>query len=129
MNAQLKTKIVYWLDTRSGQLTMGLPESFPAPPFYEKIVCGTAREAETYSRRMREQEHSRESMVDEQREEIEGELIRNLRGHMFNQMANARNAKNRDFLRIFLERQESAVNKTKMKRESYLHSEAFEHGH
>jgi hypothetical protein len=112
MNAQLKTKIVFWLDTRTGQLTMGLPDNFPAPPYYEKIVCGTAYEAETYSGRMRQQEQSREAMLDEQREEIEGELIRNLRGHMYNQMANARNAKNRDFLRIFLERQEKAVNIT-----------------
>lgn len=129
MNAQLKTKIVFWLDTRSGQLTMGLPENFPAPPYYEKIVCGTAHEAETVSRKMREQEQSREAMIDEHREEIEGELIRNLRGHMYTQMANARDSKNRDFLRIFLDRQEKAVNKTKMKRESYLHSEAYEQGH
>lgn len=124
----LARKITFWMDTRTGQLTMGLPEEFPAPPFYEKIVCGTAHEAEKYSARMRQQEASREAMKDEEREQVEGEIIRNLRGHMHNQMANARNAMNRDFLRLFLKRQEQAVNKTKMKRESYLHSEAYESG-
>ena len=128
MNAQLKTKIVFWMDTRTGQLTMGLPENFPAPPFYEKIICGTVYEAEKYSGRMRAQEQAREAAEDNVREEIEGEMLRNLRGHMHNQMANARNNMNRDFLRIFLERQERAVNKTKLKRESYLHAEAYEHG-
>ena len=127
-NAQLKVKIVFWLDTRSGQLTMGLPENFPAPPFYEKVICGTAHEAERCSQKMREQEAAREALIDEERERVEGELVRNLRSHMFNQMANARNAMNRDFLRMYLERQEGAINKTRTKRESYLHSEGYEHG-
>jgi hypothetical protein len=129
MNAvQLRVKIVFWQNNVTGQLLMGAPEQFPAPPYHTKIVCHTANEAEHYSRLMREQEISREAMIDEQREEIEGEMLRNLRGHMHHQMAHARNAMNRDFLRIFLERQEKQINKRKTTRTSYLHAEAHEAG-
>jgi len=128
MNAQLKTKIVYWQHGVTGQIVMGAPEVFPAPPYYNKIVCHTAYEAERYSQLMREQEASREAMIDEEREAIEGEMIRNLRSHMHNQIANARNAMNRDFLRIWLQRQETMVS-PRMNRVSYLHSEAYEQGH
>ena len=125
----LAKKIVFWQHQFTGQLLMGLPEPYPAPPYYNKLVAHTAHEAERYSQLMREQEAVRESMVDERREQIEGEMLRNLRSHMHNQIANAKNNMNRDFLRIFLKRQESAVDKTKTKRISYLHSEAFESGH
>jgi hypothetical protein len=128
-NVQLETKIVFWRNQITGQLVMGAPERWPAPQYHTKIVCHTAHEAEQYSQLMREQEASREAMIDEERDRIEGEMIRNLRSHMHNQMANARNAMNRDFLKIWLERQERLVNKVRHRRESYLHAEAFERGH
>ncbi len=129
MDAQLRVKIVFWQHAVTGQLVMGWPEQFPAPPYYNKIVCGTAHEAERYSQMMRDQEASREAMIDEERDRIEGEMIRNLRSHMHHQKANARNAMNRDFLDIWLRRQEGMIgNRTRMTRESYLHSEAYEHG-
>jgi hypothetical protein len=128
-DAQLRIPIVFWQNSVTGQLLMGAPQQFPAPPYHVKIVCHTAHEAERYSRTMREQEASREAMEDEQREQIEGEMLRNLRSHMHSQMANARNAMNRDFLRIFLERQEKQVNKNRTVRTSYLHSEGYEAGH
>jgi hypothetical protein len=128
-NAQLAVKICFWQHQISGQIVMGLPEQYPTPPFYNKLVAHTAHEAERYSQMMREQEAAKEAMIDEQREQIEGEILRNLRGHMHNQIANARNAMNRDFLKIWLERQDTYLDKTKTKRASYLHSEAFEHGH
>jgi hypothetical protein len=127
-NAQLSQPIVYWQHAITGQLVMGAPENFPAPPYHSKIVCRTAHEAEKYSQMMREQEASREAMVDEERAAIEEEMLRNLRGHMHNQMANARNAMNRDFLRIWLTRQEGMISKTRSTRISYLHSEGHEHG-
>jgi hypothetical protein len=108
---------------------MGAPEQWPAPPYYNKIVCHTAHEAERYSQKMREQEASREAMIDEERDAIEGEMLRNLRGHMHSQIANARNNMNRDFLRIWLERQERMVSRTQIRRESYLHAEGYEYGH
>lgn len=128
-NTQLAIKVIFWQNQISGQLVMGAPEPFPAPRFYNKIVCRTAHEAERYSQMMRDQEASREAMIDEQRDAIEGEMIRNLRSHMHNQIANARNAMNADFLRIWLQRQEAMVNKTRSTRTSYLHSEGFEIGH
>lgn len=127
-NAQLSTPIVFWQHQITGQVVMGLPENYPAPEYYNKLVAHTAHEAETYSQTMREQEAAREAMIDEEREQIEGELLRNLRSHMHHQMANARNAMNRDFLRIWMERQDTFLDRTKSKRESYLHFEAFEQG-
>jgi hypothetical protein len=128
-NAQLSTPIVFWQDSISGQIVMGLPERFPAPPYYNKLVARTAHDAEHYSQMMREQEASREAIVDEQREETETAMLRNLRSHMHSQMANARNAMNRDFLKIWLERHSDYKDPTKTKRESYLHAEGFEAGH
>lgn len=127
-NIQLATKIIFYQHTVTGQITMGFPEQFPAPPYYNKIVCQTAHDAESWSQKMREQEVAREAMIDEEREAIEGEMLRNLRSHMHNQIANARNNKNRDFLKIWMERADRIPSKTKMKRESYLHAEAFERG-
>jgi hypothetical protein len=128
-NVQLRVKVVFWQHAITGELVMGAPEPWPAPPYYNKIVCHTAHEAETYSQKMREQEASREAMIDEERDRVEGEMIRNLRSHMHSQIANARNAKNADFLRYWLKKQETMVNKTREERVSYLHAEAFEHGH
>lgn len=125
-NAQLRVKIVFYQHQINGQVVMGFPENFPAPPYYNKIVCHTAHEAEHWSQVMREQEASREAMIDEQRDQIEGEIKRNLRSHMHSQIANARNNKNRDFLKIWLERDAAMADKTKTKRESYLHAEAYE---
>jgi len=121
-------RVVFWQNAITGELLMGAPEQFAAPPYHNKIVCNTAHEAERYSQLMRQQEQSREAMIDEERDRVEGEMIRNLRGHMHNQMANARNAMNRDFLRIWMERQEKSISKTHTKRESYLHAEGYEHG-
>lgn len=128
-NAQLSTPIVYWQHGVTGQIVMGAPERWAAPPYYQKIVCRTAHEAEHYSQVMREQEAAREAMIDEERDRVEGELIRNLRSHMHHQMANARNAMNRDFLGYWLRKQEQMVSKARTKRESYLHAEAYEKGH
>jgi len=124
----MSVKVVFWQNQITGQVVMGLPEQYPAPRYYNKIVAQTAHDAEHYSQVMREQEAAREAMIDEEREQIEGEILRNLRGHMHSQIANARNNMNRDFLKIWLARQETFLDKTKFRRESYLHSEAYESG-
>ena len=129
MQAQLSTKIVFWLDTRTGQYVMGLPENYPAPAFYEKVVCNTAHEAERFSQIMRQQEAERESWEAEERERIESELVRNLRGHIHSQIANARDWKNREFLQRHLALYDQRQARWKWKRESYLHSEGYEKGH
>jgi hypothetical protein len=128
LNAQLATKIVFWHDGTRGEIRMGLPEQFPAPAGFEKIVCNTMHEAEVWSERMRKWEAYKYQMEDEQREMIEGPIRANLRSYMRHQMANARNNLNRDFLRQHLESYGNRPDKTKMRRESYLHAEAYEKG-
>jgi hypothetical protein len=129
MNAQLARKIVYWYDETTGDIRMGLPEQFPAPRGFQKIVCNSAHEAETWSERMRRWERIKQQMEDEQRELVEGPIRANLRSYMHHQMANARNNMNREFLRQHLEQYGARPDKTKTTRESYLHAEGFEHGH
>ena len=129
MNAQISTKIVYWYDGTTGEIRMGLPENFPAPYGFEKIVCNTAHEAEVWSERMRKQEAIKQQMEDEERELIEGQLRSNLRSHIHHQMANARNNINREFLRRHLELYDKRQDRWKMTRESYLHNEGYEQGH
>jgi hypothetical protein len=129
MSAYLDKKIVYWLDTLTGQIKMGLPEQYPAPMFHEKIVCGSAYETEFWSKKMREQEQSRDRLEDEERDEIEGRMRGEHRSHILHLMANARNNINREFLRRHLELYDQRPDRTKSKRESYLHAEAFERGH
>jgi len=126
--AQLRQKVVYWYNGTSGEIRMGLPEQFPAIAGFEKIVCNTAHEAEQWSDRMRKWESVKHQMEDEQREMIEGPIRANLRSHMHHLMANARNNTNREFLRKHLEIYSKRPDKRKTKKESYLHSEAFERG-
>lgn len=129
MNIQLRNKICFWYDGTTGEIRMGLPESFPAPYGFEKIVCNSAHEAEVWSERMRKQEAVKTQMENEQREMIEGPIRANLRSFMYHQMANARNNINREFLRRHLELYDQRPDKTKMDRISYLHSEGYEKGH
>jgi len=129
MNAQMSKKIVFWLDTISGQIKMGLPEQYPAPDFHEKIVCGSAHQAEFWSEKMRHQEAEREALENEQRDQVEERLRGEHRSQILHLMANARNSINREFLRRHLELYDARPDRIKSKRESYLHAEAFEKGH
>lgn len=128
MQVQLSTKIVFWHDGTLGEIRMGLPEQFPAPAGFEKIVCNSAHEAEVWSERMRKQEAIKSEMEDEQREMVEGPIRANLRSYMYHQMANARNNMNREFLRRHLELYSDRPDKTKTRHESYLHAEGYERG-
>lgn len=129
MNIQLQTAICYWHDGTTGEIRMGLPEQYPAPYGFEKIVCHTAYEAELWSRRMRRWEAVKREMEDEQREMIEGPIRANLRKHIQHLAANARNNMNRDFLLMHLRNYDQRPDLTKTRQTSYLHAEAFEHGH
>jgi len=129
MNAQLTIKIVFWYDGTTGEIRMGLPEQYPAPNGFEKIVCNSAYEAEAWSERMRKQDAIRQRMEDDQREMIEGPIRSELRSHIFHLMSNARNNMNREFLRRHLELYDQRPNRIQMDRISYLHSEGYEHGH
>lgn len=128
-NAQLTKKIVFWQHAITGYLKMGLPEEFPAPPFHNKIICHTAHEAETWSQKMRDQERIDEQKHADKRGAHEEQVKAHIRSELHNLKANARNQLNRDFLDYWLRKSAAAPNDpTAVKRESYLHVEAFEQG-
>jgi hypothetical protein len=128
-NAQLRSKPVVYYNSTSGEIMNGLPEEFPAPYGFQKIVCTSAREAEQWSERQRKWENFKHSLKQEERALIEGRILSEMRSHMHHLMANARNNINRDFLRRSLENLDNTPEPWKSKRESYLHAEAFENGH
>lgn len=127
--AQLSKKIVFWRHGRTKKLVMGCPEQWPAPKGWEKIVCGTVYEAERYSQMMRDQERAEEALTDEEREQIEGSIRAEVRRDLLHRMETSPNALTRDFCRLAIRKMDEAEDKTKMKRESFLHAEGFEQGH
>lgn len=127
-NAQLAKKPVFWENPLTRELRMGLPEQFPAPYGWEKIVCGTAMQAEWYSNELRKQEKIKHEVKMAERHAIEAPIEAQLRAHTQNLMANARNNVNREFLRRSLELMDKKGKPWEWKRECYLHSEAFEQG-
>lgn len=128
-NAQLRNKVIYWYDGSTGEIRMGLPEAYPAPYGYTKVVCHSAHEAEIWSERMRRWEAAKQEMEDVQREMIEGPIRDNLRKHMQHLAANARNNMNRDFLLKHMANYERRPDLTRTERTSYLHQEGYERGH
>ena len=123
--AQLSKKPTFYRDS-SGKLMAGMPENIPAPRGYEKIVCGNVQEAERYSSLQRRQEQVEHRYQQEQRGAVEGQFQKEWRSEAHHLMANARDNKNREFMRRALERNESHSDPTRYERESYLHSEAYE---
>lgn len=107
----------------------GLPEHLPAPKGYEKIVCGSALEAERYSGIQRRQEQIEHGYQQEQRggyEEARREEIRSDRREL---IRNARNSLNRDFLIAANERFDKQQKPWQYERESFLHAEGYEDRH
>jgi hypothetical protein len=126
--AQLGKKPVFYRDS-SGKLMAGLPENIPAPKGFEKIICNSAHEAERFSSIQRQQEKVEHGRAMAERGAIEGQFQSEWRSEAHHLMANARDNKNREFMRRALERNESHSDPTRYERESYLHSEAFEDKH
>lgn len=129
MNAQLSHKPVFFYNGTSGEVMTGLPEQFPAPVGYQKIVCTSAREAEVWSERQRKWEQFKHSIKEEERALIEGPIRDEMRHHIQHLASNARNSFNRDFLLRHLSQYDKRDDPWKSKRESYLHCEAHEQGH
>lgn len=127
-NAQLSKKPTFYRDS-SGKLLSGMPENIPAPRGYEKIVCGSVQEAERYSEIQRQQERVEHGRSQAERGAIESEFQREIRSEMHTKMANARNPKNREFMRRALENNANRKDPTAYERESYLHAEGFEDRH
>lgn len=126
--AQLSKKVTFYRD-RTGKLMAGMPENVPTPIGYEKIVCNSAMEAERYSGLQRQQERYEHVKQQAERSAIEGQFQSEWRSEAHHLMANARDNKNREFMRRALERNESHSDPTRYERESYLHAEAYEDRH
>ena len=126
--AQMDKKPVFYLD-RSGKVMSGMPENIPAPYGLQKIVCGSALEAERYSSLQRQQERVDHRRQQAERGAIEGQFQSEIRSEMTTKMLNARNATNREFMRRALEMNAKRSDPTAYERESYLHAEAFEDKH
>jgi len=123
--AQLSKKVTFYKDA-SGKIMSGMPENLPAPRGYEKIICNSAHEAERLSELQRRQERVEHRRQQEQRGAIEAEFIGQIRSDRRTLMANARDNKNRDFLRRAEEMSANRYDPTAYERESYLHAEAYE---
>lgn len=125
--AQISKKVVFWQDA-SGKLFSGGPEYINAPKGLERIVCGSAIEAERLSSQQRAQESVEHNRTMEQRERVEGAMRDQWRSDARTLMTNARDNKNREFMRRALERNAERGNPWESQRTSFLHSEGFEDG-
>ena len=134
-NAQLSKPVCYYFSNPAvyggtGEIIMGLPEQYAAPPGFEKIVCTSTAAAEKWSARMRKWEETKEEIAQMYQRHQEEQQVRQMRSDMINNITNARDQINREFaiqaLANFDKRYEERF---KMERTSFLHSEAYESNH
>ena len=130
-NAQLSKPVCYYFSNPSvyggtGEIIMGLPEQYAAPPGFEKIVCTSTAAAEKWSARMRKWEETKEEIAQMYQRHQEEKQFKAVLSDIDNKIANARDNINRDFM---IQARANAVKRYEdrfaMKRESFLHSEAY----
>ena len=130
-NAQLSKPVCYYFSNPSvyggtGEIIMGLPEQYAAPPGFEKIVCTSAAAAEKWSARMRKWEETKEEIAQMYQRHQEEKQFKAVLSDIDNKIANARDNINRDFM---IQARANAVKRYEdrfaMTRESFLHSEAY----
>ncbi len=126
--------VVFYYQKSSGRIEVGFPDSFPIPPAFaaigfEKIVCRSAAEVDLWDKKKRAQEAREEEMTDEQREAFEGPLRAWARQQLVTSYMNARNAINKTFCKMALDRLDEEERRRKMKRESFQHIVGYEDGH
>jgi len=130
-NAQLSKPVCYYFSNPSvyggtGEIIMGLPEQYAAPPGFEKVVCTSAAAAEKWSARMRKWEETKEEIAQMYQRHQEEKQFKAVLSDIDNKIANARDNINRDFM---IQARANAVKRYEdrfaMKRESFLHSEAY----
>ena len=130
-NAQLSKPVCYYFSNPAvyggtGEIIMGLPEQYAAPPGFEKVVCTSTAAAEKWSARMRKWEETKEEIAQMYQRHQEEKQFKDVLSDMDNKIANARDNINRDFM---IQARANAVKRYEdrfaMKRESFLHSEAF----
>lgn len=130
-NAQLSKSVVYYFSNPSvyggtGEIIMGLPEQYAAPPGFEKVVCTSTAAAEKWSARMRKWEETKEEIAQMHQRHQEKKQFKAVLSDIDNKIANARDNINRDFM---IQARANAVKRYEdrfaMTRESFLHSEAY----
>jgi hypothetical protein len=130
-NAQLSKPVCYYFSNPSvyggtGEIIMGLPEQYAAPPGFEKVVCTSTAAAEKWSARMRKWEETKEEIAQMYQRHQEEKQFKAVLSDIDNKIANARDNINRDFM---IQARANAVKRYEdrfaMKRESFLHSEAY----
>jgi hypothetical protein len=129
-NAQLSKPVCYYFSNPAvyggtGEIIMGLPEQYAAPPGFEKVVCTSTAAAEKWSARMRKWEETKEEIAQMYQRHQEEKQFKDVLSDIDNKIANARDNINRDFM---IQARANAVKRYEdrfaMKRESFLHSEA-----
>lgn len=133
-NAQLSKSVIFYFSNPAvhggtGEIIMGLPEQYAAPPGFEKIICTSTAMAEKWSGRMRVWEAAKEEIAQAYQRKQEEDWVRGQRSDMQHKIANAKDQINRDFmiqaLANFDKRYEDRF---AMERTSFLHSEGHEAG-
>lgn len=138
INQQLTKSVVFYFsnptirfygEPGTGEIIMGLPEQYAAPPGFEKIICQTAMQAEKWSSRMRVWDEAKEKIAQAYQRKQEENQVRAIRSEMQQKIANASNSLNRDFMIRALENFDKRYeDKFQWERESFLHSEGYEFG-
>ncbi len=108
--------------------TVGMPEQYPAPKGAEKIVCESAADVDKYDKILREQDKFEHEMTEAQREEFEGPIRAHLRAELHHRMVNSKNAINREFCRLAIQKMDEYEAQQKEKRESFQHIVGYEEG-
>lgn len=130
-NAQLAKPVIYYFSNPSvyggtGEIIMGLPEQYAAPPGFEKVICTSTAAAEKWSGRMRVWDAAKEQMAQAYQRHKEEQQFKDQLSDIDHKIANAKDNINRDFMRRarenFVKRYEDRY---AMTRESFLHSEAY----
>lgn len=135
INQQLTKAVVFYFSNPTvrdgtGEIIMGLPECYAAPPGFEKIVCQTAMQAEKWSARMRVWEEAKEQLAQSYQRHQEERQYNETLSEFNHKIANARNQLNRDFMirakENFIKRYDDRF---ATQRTSFLHSEGYSADH
>jgi hypothetical protein len=136
INQQLTKSVCYYFSNPTvyhqgqqgtGEIIMGLPEAYAAPPGFEKIVCQTAMDAERWSSRMRVWDEAKEKIALMYQRQQEEKQYQDICREMTSKITSASNQVNRDFAiqayENFKKHYEDRMQG--MERTSFLHSEAY----
>lgn len=133
-NAQMGTKIYFWHNPKTDHIKQGAPPQWDSmkPPGYLTIECNHASEAESWSRRLHEQDKRIQEMTEFERLEFEKPMIASLRHELESQKRDIEKNKNKRAAALLLDLQFKRLEQYEAefysKYESFLHVEAFEHG-